>query len=120
MKKNKNKNLEQKPKMGYCPFEHWLGWAQGARHGMGTGARGTGARARALGAGQAGVGRQARCRRTQGRAGGGMRCWARHGRAARAARELGARPGRAAGPTGSALGSLSLFLSGLTRYFSGV
>ena len=31
--------MEQKPEMGYCPFEYWLGWAQGTRHGTGAGAR---------------------------------------------------------------------------------
>ena len=65
--------LEQKPEMGYCPFEHWLGWAQGSRHDTGVGALGAralgwqagrrrrwGARARAQALGRAGAaGRQA-------------------------------------------------------------
>ena len=57
--------------MGYCPFEHWLGWVRG----------------------------------------GGQK---RHGRAARA---LGAGPRRAAGPAGSALGALSLFLARFDSVF---
>ena len=31
--------------MGYCPFEHWLGWAQGAGAGAGAGVRGRGRQA---------------------------------------------------------------------------
>ena len=69
--------------MGYCPFEHWLGWAQGRWAHKG--------------------GRQAGARRwgTQGTQAGGRRARGRVGRAgvagARGARSAGrlGRPGRA-------------------------
>ena len=40
MKKNEKKKLKQKPEMGYCPFEHWLGAGAGAgRAGRAAGGR---------------------------------------------------------------------------------
>ena len=67
--------------MGYCPFEYWLNWTQGAR--------GTGARARALG-------RQAGRRRRWGADVRGPRtCGAR-----RRASVAGARGAREAGKLG--------------------
>ena len=88
-KMKKKKKLEQKPEMGYCPFEHWLGWAQGARHGTSAGAR-------ALGQ----AGRQAGRRGSAGRAGAvgargvrGIQAGACGVRAAGARRALGTRAG---------------------------
>ena len=76
--------------MGYCPFEHWLGRAQGARHGIGAGARA----ARAQACGECGGGRSARGER-------GRQAGARRAPAARLF----------AGPAGCALGARSLFLA---------
>ena len=72
MKNEKTNGAE--PEMGYCPFEHWLGTGR-----AGTGALG----AQALG--RWALGRWARWaawrarhgRHAKGRAGGGMRHWAR-------------------------------------------
>ena len=93
-KKEKKKYAE--PEMGYCPFEH--------KAGLGTG----------LGV-QVGA-RDARSRRRR-QAGAGHRRWAlgrwvarARGRQARGTRQA-ARPRRAAGPVGCALGALSLFLA---------
>ena len=82
--------------MGYCPFEHWLGWAQGAgrtaRHG----------------------------RRGVGRAG----AWAWQQRAGRALQASwgarGARPSVLLGQLVVHSVHAACFLPGLTRYFSGV
>ena len=93
--------MEQKPEMGYCPFEYWLGWAQGARHGTSTGAG-------ALALGRAGCAGVQGARVWQER--GGARAAGRLGRAGRAT-------GRAAGPASCALGARSLFLARFDSVF---
>ena len=91
--------------MGYCPFEHWLGWAQGMRHGTGAGARAARAQGR-WARRDAGAGARQAGRRRRWGAGVGMLGRAAGRRGGRAARALGARAGQ-----GCALGALSLFLS---------
>ena len=81
------------------------------RHAGGAGALGAerwAGRRRALGWAQAGAGRWAEHRRVRGRTRGPRQAGAVGG-AGSAARALCARPGSAAGPTGCALGALSLF-----------
>ena len=106
--------------MGYCPFEYWLGWAQGAcvaraqgrwaRRGAGVGVAGR--QAQALGSGRAGrMGRAGVCgaRAWQERAGLALQAgWGAHGRACCWASWLCTRC------------TQPVFMPSLTRYFSGV
>ena len=78
-KKKTKKKMGQTLKWATAHLSIRLGWALGAWHGTGA---------------QAGTGAQPRARGTG---------------AGRGARALGARPGRAAGPAGCALGALGLF-----------